>query len=182
MKNSSKKKHSVLTWVFLVITILLLLYTIYTCINSILSLQDYAKQYQTSLSTMKGQAVQYIIQQTLPNLVYTVILFGITVLLDIMQSFVRMAENSNPVEDYDPVFSAEPEEIDVEITKVSAQEATEKNSEEETSETNQDEENTNSLNEDESDTDNAEETADIAKEDESETDNKDEKSNREKDN
>ena len=88
-KNTTKKKSSsVIVWIFYVLAILMLALTCYMVYSAISYLANYASQYGTTLSSMKGDVFQYILQQAAPYLTYTILIFGIGKVLDTVNKIV----------------------------------------------------------------------------------------------
>ena len=88
-KNTTKKKSgSVIVWIFYVLAILMLALTCYMVYSAISYLANYASQYGTTLSSMKGDVFQYTLQQAAPYLTYTILIFGIGKVLDTVSKIV----------------------------------------------------------------------------------------------
>lgn len=88
-KNTTKKKSgSVIVWIFYVLAILMLALTCYMVYSAISYLANYASQYGTTLSSMKGDVFQYTLQQAAPYLTYTILIFGIGKVLDTVSKLV----------------------------------------------------------------------------------------------
>lgn len=88
-KNTTKKKSgSVIVWIFYVLAILMLALTCYMVYSAISYLANYASQYGTTLSSMKGDVFQYTLQQAAPYLTYTILIFGIGKVLDTVNKIV----------------------------------------------------------------------------------------------
>ncbi|OLR55847.1 hypothetical protein BHK98_07110 [Hornefia porci] len=88
-KNTTKKKSgSVIVWVFYILAILMLALTCYMVYSAISYLANYASQYGTTLSSMKGDVFQYTLQQAAPYLTYTILIFGIGKVLDTVNKIV----------------------------------------------------------------------------------------------